>query len=232
MEEKYYHITFNPTAFDDFEKAYIKDKQNINSNTIFGAFCWPQIDYSIDAIYKRYKELDNNEIKIKVVLAEKELLDKFIWPLRQAKVTYMLGNFLGTIALCGFISEMIIQFIYKVSEVRINKNPITLENENDLFGDTFERLHSQDRCIRILNILDIIDDKFKEKCLFIKDTRNKHIHSYYEQHDKIQNYAKRVYIDTTYITSIIMGQDISKNGIILKEHIIKYLKQKEESQKD
>ncbi len=232
MEDKFYHITFNPTSFDDFEKAYNNDKNNIDYNIIFGAFCWPGIEYNIDAIYKRYKELDKNEEKIKVAVAEKELLDKFIWPLRQAKVAYMLGNFLSTIALCGFIAELIIQFIYKVSTIRINKSQITLANEKALFGDTFERLHSQDRCIRILHILNIIDDTFNEKCLNIKDIRNKHIHTYYEQHDKINNYAKRAYLDTAYITSKIMGQDIKNNLLILKKHTIEYLKQLDEKKED
>src|SRR5687768_1706550 len=54
---------------------------------------------------KRCAEVTKESARLFAVPQEKGVFQKLIWPLRQAKVAYVLGNYVGTIALCGMVAE-------------------------------------------------------------------------------------------------------------------------------
>lgn len=59
------------------------------------------------ALIARYKEISIENPEIFISPAEHGILARFIWPLRHAKAAYMVGNHLATVALAGFVAEMV-----------------------------------------------------------------------------------------------------------------------------
>lgn len=53
----------------------------------------------------RYREVHLAAQPLFAPPAQREILGKLIWPLRHAQNSYVLGNYLGTISLCGFVAE-------------------------------------------------------------------------------------------------------------------------------
>ena len=82
--------------------------------------------------------------------AEKNLLQKLVWPLRHAIGSYALGNFLGCIALCGMVGKMVAILLWDISKVRLKEKTWDEEAQKAIFGSTFERLN-QDRRTKVLS---------------------------------------------------------------------------------
>ncbi len=62
----------------------------------------------------------------------------------------MVGNYLGTIALCGMVAEMVAVLLYEISNFSLKNRPMTEQDQTSVFGSKFEKL-GQDR--RVQDIL-------------------------------------------------------------------------------
>src|SRR5262245_11932797 len=65
----------------------------------------------------RYKEISGKIHLLPFVPGEPRILEKLVWPLRHAMGSYMTGNYLGTIAMCGMVTEMVAILIFELCEV-------------------------------------------------------------------------------------------------------------------
>ena len=70
------------------------------------------------SLIKRYKEISKEKVRFFAAPAEERILNKLVWPLRNAKASYMVGNYLGTIALCGMVSEMVAILLFDISDFK------------------------------------------------------------------------------------------------------------------
>lgn len=71
-------------------------------------------------LHHRYVEVTAEEITqnppgVLIAPDDKGLLGKVVWPLRQAKALYVLGNYIGTIALCGMVAEMTTILLFELN---------------------------------------------------------------------------------------------------------------------
>jgi hypothetical protein len=92
-----------------------------------------------------------------IVSAEPTILGKLVWPLRHAKGSYALGNYLAPIALCGMVGEMVAILLWDIAKVTLQGHPITETEQRAMFGNTFEKL-GQERRVDILHALKLVDD--------------------------------------------------------------------------
>ena len=104
-------VNVNPLAFPPHWLKKLKKEQKITEKDILeyvtGKTSIPEVkDY-----VKRYEQLEKNIDRLFAVPAETQIDTKLIQPLRHAAASFMLGNFLDTIAMCGFVSEMLTIFL-------------------------------------------------------------------------------------------------------------------------
>lgn len=69
----------------------------------------------ISACKKRYRELTEIDQNLFVSIEEPEIKRNLFDPLRQAKTNYVLGNYVGSIAISGIVAEKLVVLIYIMS---------------------------------------------------------------------------------------------------------------------
>jgi hypothetical protein len=93
-------------AFTEVEEPWtLLGKEAVTDDELRRYLCEPGLDYSLDAIVGRFKEI-SVEGNDRIFMSPEGILGKIIWPLRHSKASYALGNYLGAIALCGMVAEM------------------------------------------------------------------------------------------------------------------------------
>jgi len=168
--------------------------------------CQSDMEPSLQTLLKRYREISNPS-EFPIVPAEKHILEKLIWPLKQAKGSYMLGNSLGTIALCGMVAEMVAILIYEMSSITFNKKLMEKKDQKNLFGRTFEQL-GQERRVDVLIFHGAVNDEMKQWFDTVRLKRNHYLHLYSNDHANIDRDAIEVFSAAVRLVSKAIGPGI------------------------
>ena len=75
--------------------------------------CTPGSAVGLDAVLERYKKLNKLDADLMSFAQDLDVLKRIGFSLRGAKISYLLGNYLSTIALCGFVAEMTSILVYE-----------------------------------------------------------------------------------------------------------------------
>ncbi len=185
--------------------------------------CTPGVDSDVAALVRRCREISSEPEPLFAAPADKRILDKLVWPLLHAKGSYILGNYLGTISLCGMVSEMLAILIFEVAEPEINGASMTDSAQRELFGNSFEKL-GQERRVSILHAYDLIDDALKTSFDRIRTTRRLYLHLWSKDYDKLSVDAVACYRDALKIVAFVLGQTIHDGKLVLDPKLTKYLR--------
>ena len=126
----------------------------------------PRTPSDIGSLVRRYHQA-KRELPVDFVIADPKIFKKILWPLRQAKASYMLGSYVAVIALCGMVAEMVAIFLWELSGEKLD--------EESVFGRTFENL-GQERRIKILLAYRKISEEDKASFNEIRKTRRRYLH--------------------------------------------------------
>src|SRR5687767_10350487 len=98
----------NPLRFFEADDAWSRlIEEKVTNDHVVKYACAPDESAEIAEIVNRYRQISDKSADMLVAPTETRILQKLIWPLRHAKAAYMLGNYLGTIAMCGLVAEMV-----------------------------------------------------------------------------------------------------------------------------
>jgi len=187
--------------------------------------CTPGVECDLNSLVARYKEISNEERRLFAAPAEVRILEKLVWPLRHAKAAYMVGNYLGTISLCGMVAEMVAILLFELSEFHINNKLVDDKKQKELFGSTFEGL-GQDRRVKVLKSINIIDEKTESAFDSLRLIRKRYLHLWSQDHEKLPKDAITAYNNAIHLVVQTIGQDIQDGKIILNPALVKYLQRK------
>lgn len=177
---------------------------------------------SIELGLHRYLKLRKN-ITILFCPAHDKFLSRVIYPLRSAMSNYILGEFLGTISICGTVAEMMAVFLFEVWNKCINSNPMSEETQKRIFGSSFEKL-GQQRRIEILYENKMINDKTKPCYDEIRNKRRSYLHFYSSDDSKIEEDAFKVFCCTDKIVLEGVGLDFKPKKFLVDETVFEYMK--------
>ena len=152
----------NPLAFPKLDLSSAPDSPDLpNDQDVLEFVCSPGVPADAASIASRYREIVSEPVRLIVAPAEQRILDKLVWPLRHAKASYMVGNYLAVIALARMVAEMVAILRWDIAEVSMNGQPMTSEIQKAMFGyRTFERL-GQEQSIKVLEACGLIDGAAK-----------------------------------------------------------------------
>lgn len=187
--------------------------------------CTPGEECSVQSVISRYREIKDEPQGIFAAPSEPQILEKLIWPLRNAKASYMLGNYLGTVSLCGTVAEMIAILLFDISRLEFRGAVMTEEIQKTLFGSTFEKL-GQDRRVSILLGLNVIDPKAKSLFDEIRRIRKRYLHFFSQDHSALASDAVACYQATLQVVISVIGQEIRDGKIALNPKLMDYLHHK------
>lgn len=220
---KLFNVWLNPIQIIDVDEPWASlTERKINSDRFLEFMCTPGISYDIKSLLKRYLEISQEKKRIFVAPAEERILNKLVWPLRHAKASYTVGNYLGTISLCGMVAEMVAILFFEISNFSINNRPMTTEEEKALFGSIYEKL-GQHRRVEILSVYNIIDEETKKDFDLIRTTRRKYLHLWSKDHNTLPTDARAVFNSAVSLVVKVIGQDIYNGMILLNPVLVKYL---------
>jgi hypothetical protein len=222
-DDKLIEVYLNPLQFLELDELWASVKsEEVRPEAIFDFLCSPGIGSKIEDMVSRYREISIEEARLFAAPNEQRILDKLIWPLRHAKAGYMCGNYLGTIALCGMVSEMVAILLFEISDFKLNNQPMSEKDQKAVFGSKFEKL-GQERRIQILSSYCIIDDKINNSFNAIRDIRRRYLHLWSEDHNRLSSDAIICYKAAINVVVSVIGQNIEDGKIILNPSIMRHL---------
>jgi len=225
-DDKRIEVHLNPLNFIEVDEPWASiGTREITLETILSFICTPGIGSERDILISRYKEISIEKPRLFAAPNEQRILDKLIWPLRHAKAAYMVGNYLGTIALCGMVAEMVAILLFEISNFRLNNKPMSEQDQSGVFGSEFEKL-GQDRRVKILNAYGIINDQLKKAFDMIRTKRKRYLHIWSQDHDRLPADAIEAFNAAVLIVVSAIGQDLQEGRLMLNPKLIQYLDQK------
>lgn len=217
----------NPLAFFAVDEPWKGvDAKKVTEEDLLDFLCQPDTKATLDAIVARYRDV-SKEGGNRIFVAPTSLLNKLVWPLRNAKGSYALGNYFGTIALCGMVAEMAALLIFEARSVYIQKHFSTKlippEFRKYFKGDTFEREGQQKR-VQVLNKLRLLNEpQIKDKFDLVRDVRRRYLHLLSHPTDRIEADAAKVFLATVEIVRYAMGLDIRNGKVAFRPEIFAWM---------
>lgn len=184
----------------------------------------PDVTRTRDGFAVRYNEISAPD-DLPVAPNEPTILEKLVWPLRHAKGSYALGNFLGCIALCGVVSEMVAVLLWDISKVRLGSDIMTEQKQADLFASSFEKL-GQDRRTKVLHAFKLIDDEAKVAFDELRILRRRYLHLLSQTHEEISSDARRAYAATVRLVKVVLPPSFQNGILMLRPDLMAYLVEK------
>ncbi len=214
----------NPLKFFEIEESTTsRSADEVTIEALLRFACEPEIDPSIRCMAKRYISISKQESTLFAPPSEPKLLAKLVWPLRNAKTCFILGNYLGTISLCGMVAEMVAMLVFDISEFRAANCLTDEDSQRSRFcGRTFEEA-SQSQRVRILYEEGVIESSFKQTFEIIREKRNRYLHLWSQHHKQLENDAKQCYKAAVALVAHVIGQEIRDGMIVLNPRLMDYL---------
>ena len=217
-------VFLNPLAFVPALAASRADTPGVATpESVLDFLCTPGVDSEVAALVRRYREISAEPEPLFAAPADERILEKLVWPLLHAKGSYMIGNYLGTISLCGMVCEMLAILIFEVTEPEINGARMNEASQRNLFGSSFEKL-GQDRRVSILHAYGLISEELKGSFTRVRLKRREYLHLWSKEYDKLAGEAVECYRDVLTILVFVLGQDIRDGKLMLDPKLTKYLR--------
>jgi hypothetical protein len=214
----------NPLAFLEVDEPWSSlEKTFPSAETILSFLCPPGTPTDPSSLVERYKRISTEPVRLFAAPAEPRILEKFVWPLRHAKASYIVGNNLAVVALCGMVSEMVAVLLWQLTEASLNARPMTPKEELALFGSSFEKL-GQERRVRILEAYGVISPEEVKMFDTIRLIRRKYMHLWSQDHDRLSDDAVACFHAAIGLVVKAIGQDIKDGAVVLNPRLVKYLK--------
>ena len=138
-------------------------------------------------------------------------MENVFGPLRQAKTNYILGNYVGSIALCGIVAEKMAILIY-----RMNKpNSTKLED--------FDKEYSQVKRIRVLQEESLIEDNSAEDFDYIREARRSFLHHWLTPEEGTAEQTLRAYAAAIRLVLVVVDYKNVDGRLILNSKFMKFL---------
>jgi hypothetical protein len=225
-EDVLVQVFVNPHVFHEVDEPWASTtKRPLTNEAALSFLCTPGLASDPESLAARYREISFDKPRLFAAPTDIRILDKLVWPLRHAKSGYMLGNYLGTIALSGMVAEMVAVLFFDLAELALDDKPMTAEVQKQVFGRPFESL-GQERRVEILAAYSIITPSLRQEFDKVRLIRRKYLHLLSQDHVSLPTDAIETFQAAVSLTVAVIGQDLYKGKLILKPAMLRYLKKK------
>ena len=110
------NVFVNPLKLFEWEKVPIPTlPENPTPERLLKFLCSLGLSADMAAFKMRYREVSTKDQGLFLSLQESKLVENLFGPLRQAKTSYLIGNYVGTIGLCGMVAEKVAILIHAIN---------------------------------------------------------------------------------------------------------------------
>lgn len=219
----------NPLAFTTVEEPWtLLGKEAATDDDLRRFLCEPGLDFSLDAIVSRFKEI-SIEGDDRIFMSPEGILGKIIWPLRHSKASYSLGNYLGAIALCGLVVEMSTLLMFEAvaehSGIAAGRKKPHGSFRKYFEPGAFERLGQAQR-IDALHKMKLLSPDAKQWLNEVRLIRRRHLHLMSQGTDDADKDAVRAFLASVKAVKFVLGLGIKDGKVALRPEILAWLKAK------
>jgi hypothetical protein len=214
----------NPLGFPEIDLDSSKSATPSAEQLLDYLLC-PQLDRGRDTLVERYREINDVSASLPIVPAEENILQKLIWPLRNAKSSYMLGNYLGCIALCGMVGEMVAILLWDISKLALQGKLLEKTMQEALLGSSFEKL-GQERRTQVLRVLGLIGDEDVSAFDGLRLIRRRYLHFFSQPHRDVTTDAKEAFKSAVKVVTTVLGLSLGSDGVSIRPDLMGYLKER------
>lgn len=225
VNDKPIRVWLRPLSFDSIgDLADMDRQQQIDPSSLIGDICQDFSPQFLENIRKRFWLLTTSDYDIFAVPSEKKkILEKLIWPLRAAKKSFILTDYLGCIALCGMACEMATIFLFDLGAISASGKPLSIKKQKEKFGTTFEKL-GQER--RIREVKGLLTEDLSKDANAVRNVRKKYLHFLTTSHSNIEKDAEGAYKATFRLIKSLVDLPISNGRFTIPSHLTNYLNKK------
>jgi len=182
----------------------------------------PDADGGFDALVARYRQISAVQDPLFVAPAERNILEKLVWPLRNAKGNYALGNYLGCIGLSCMVGEMVALLLWDISQPQLEKRHLDDAAQRVLLGRSFEKL-GQQRRVEVLEGLGLVEQDSVVAFDGLRNIRRRYLHLYSQDHVCIAGDALKAYEHAVTVVAAVLGQSVSEGRLLLRSDLMAYM---------
>lgn len=182
----------------------------------------PSEDHSLEMAIRRYAAINEAKERVFVAPNHQAFLQKLVWPLRSAKSSFVIGNFISTIAQCGMVAEMVTLLWSEISQFTINGSHLTDREASQLFGSAFERL-GQERRVNILRAFGVIDDEQFSHFDQVRLIRRRYLHFLSQSHDSIEDDSLTAFHSSVLLVARLMSIAFQDGRVSLRPALMRYV---------
>jgi hypothetical protein len=227
MEDSQIEGWVNPLAFLAVDEPWASmDVEDLTMESALRFLCPPDEPLELDRLVARYRAISTEPNRLFIAPLDQRVLDKLVWPLRHAKASYMVGNYLATIALSGMVAEMVALLMWEMTDSRIQERPMTELEEAALLGSRFERL-GQERRVKVLAACGICDSTDEAAFDSIRIARRRYLHLWSQDHDQLPADAIASFHAAVGLVVRTIGQDVHEGRLQLSPRFARYLAQRQ-----
>jgi hypothetical protein len=193
-----------------------------NEHSLLEFLANPTEDHSLEAAVRRYMIINDSQNRVLVAPNHEAFLQKLIWPLRSAKSSFVIGNFISTIAQCGMVAEMVALLWHEISAFTVNGSPMNEAAASQLFGSKFEKL-GQERRVSILLAFNVIDEEQRTHFDQVRVIRRRYLHFFSQSHDSIETDALKAFQSSVLLVAKLMGITFQEGRVGLRPTLLRYV---------
>ena len=182
----------------------------------------PDDKVSVQKAVDRYRDISKEKIRLFAAPAEGRILRKLIWPLRQAKASYMMGHWLGTIATCDMVAEIVAVMTYDVWFTKHLEVGLKASGKEPPTIPEFERFPQAER-IRALREWEIIDDGVEMCFDLILNKRTRYRQLWIHDGETMPADAVEAYHASVVVVVHAIGQETNEGRLLLPRDLVNYL---------
>ena len=216
MSKKHIPIFLKPLMIPEWEPGFPSSESSEEPGPMLlvRSLCSLDALSDISACKKRYLELSEIDQGLFISIEESEIRKNLFDPLRQAKTNYILGNYIGSIALSGIVAEKLAILIY------------IMDNPSHTKLETFNKKLDQKRRVTMLWKADLIgEDSVRDFC-FIREARRSSLHHWRASEEFIAVQAAQTYAAATRLVDAATDFGITNGPLTMNSKLWKYLEDK------
>ncbi len=212
MSRMYFRTFVNPLKLFEWEpdNGVSNLPENPASADLLRFLCPLDMPPDMSAFKKRYTEVSAMDQGVFLTLEEPTLKENLFGPLRQAKTNYVIGNYVGSIALCGVVAEKVALLIHEIS------------SGNQAESSQFEKLGQKER-VRSLKQRGLVDDKSVEDFGKIRGIRRSYLHHWNTPEERTAKLAIQAYASAIRLVLGVMNVEILNGHVRLNPKMRKFL---------
>lgn len=218
-------VVINPLAFPEVERDAEPTAEDVIRYFI------EDVDPAPANLARRYRTLIDKSASVSVIPSLKIIVQKMLMPLHGAVANYMLGNYHGTIALCGLVCEMLAIFLYDIHRIQISGQAPNEKTQAKMFGRSFEKL-GQERRIDVLSAFGVLKEEYVTKFDAVRDIRRKHLHFLSQDVSDLPVDAKQCFQHTHDLLRVVFRSEFQNGKVGMRTQVVEYVKRHTPPQAD